>query len=266
MNLKERLRRWLPARVRPRRIVGGPLRGKFLVTSWRDYPTGIWGRAEPGLIDWFARMAKPGETWLDVGANYGYTSLALSQHVGRSGRVFAFEPLLSTAGHLASTREANRLSQLTVVPLAIGDDRVITAMNVPTWKGMAQPVADAPRDRWCEPILCIALDSLWTHLCGADDTISGIKIDVEGMERKALAGMMGILRKHKPKLVIEIHRSRGVDLPVLEPILREAGYDPAGAPVEAVLNLDANYEFNVAKCGVSARAIETPVVQGHGSY
>jgi len=245
MNLKEGLRQLLPARVRPWRIVGGPLRGKLLVTSWRDYPTGIWGHAEPALIDWFARKVKPGETWLDVGANYGYTSLALCHHVGETGRVFAFEPLLSTAGHLVSTRSANRASQLTIVPLALGDTVDITSVNVPTWKGMAQPAAETQPGAWVEPILSIALDSLWTHISGLDETISGIKIDVEGMERQALAGMLDILRKHKPKLVVEIHRSRGVDLPILEPILREAGYDPAGALVGADLRSDGNYEFNV---------------------
>lgn len=245
MNLKDCLRQLLPSRVRPWRIFRGPLRGSYLVTSWRDYPTGILGHAEPGLIGWFAKRVKPGETWLDLGANYGYTSLALCRHVGKSGRVFAFEPLLTTAGHLASTKAANQLSHLTVVPLAIGDAGELTLVHVRTWKGMAQPVAETPRGAWLEPILCVALDKIWDRLCGPDHTISGIKIDVEGMEREVLRGMTGILRKYKPKLVIEIHQSRGVDLPTVDPILREAGYNPDGCLVDPAPDGDRNYEFVV---------------------
>jgi hypothetical protein len=37
---------------------------------------------------------KPG----DIGAHYGYTAIALCKLVGPSRRVFAFEPMLKTAG------------------------------------------------------------------------------------------------------------------------------------------------------------------------
>ena len=243
MSLKENLRRLLPSAVRPRRIVGGPLRGDYLVTSWHDYPAALLGYAESSLMVWFAKTVLPGETWLDLGAHYGYTSLALCRYVGETGRVFAFEPLLNTAGHLASTRQANRLSQLTVVPLALADVEEITSIKAQIWKAMAQPLA-APADHaWVEPIYCVALDKVWNRLCGTDDVISGIKMDVEGMEGKALQGIIGLLRKHKPRLVIEVHKSRGVDLEVLAPVLEKAGYNTAGRRIGSTSSADASYEF-----------------------
>jgi FkbM family methyltransferase len=255
VSLKENFRWLLPSAIRPRRILGGPLRGDFLVTSWHDYPAALLGYAESGLMAWFAETVRPGETWLDLGAHYGYTSLALCRYVGETGRVFAFEPLLKTAGHLSATRQANRLSRLTVVPLALTDVEEITSLKTQIWKAMAQPL-EVPSDHtWVEPIYCVALDWVWSRLCGADDAISGIKIDVEGMEGKALQGMIGLLRKHKPKLVIEVHKSRGVDLDVLAPVLREAGYNTAGHVIGTPGSADASYEFTVDR-GTCASGFE----------
>jgi FkbM family methyltransferase len=38
------------------------------------------------------RLAAPGDTLVDVGANVGYMSLAMIARLARRGRVFAFEP------------------------------------------------------------------------------------------------------------------------------------------------------------------------------
>src|SRR6266705_5856989 len=99
-TLKEQLRRFMPSTVRAHRILGGRLRGYRIVTSWHDYPAAILGRTERALLGWFERNVAAGETWLDVGAHYGYTAIALSRLVGTQGRVFAFEPMAATAGHL----------------------------------------------------------------------------------------------------------------------------------------------------------------------
>ena len=79
--LKSLIRRGLPTGLRPHRILSGSLRGVRMVTSWHDYPAGITGRTERPLLEWFDENAKPGETWLDVGAHYGYTAIAF-----RTGR------------------------------------------------------------------------------------------------------------------------------------------------------------------------------------
>src|SRR5437016_5508671 len=92
-KLKERIRRMLPSTVRPHSILAGPLRGAKLYTSWYDYPGAILGTTELPLLEWFARNVQPGETWIDVGAHYGYTAIALCRLVGAPGRVVAFEPV-----------------------------------------------------------------------------------------------------------------------------------------------------------------------------
>ena len=178
---KERLRRLLPRAIRPRRILAGPLRGYIIVTSWHDYPAAILGRTERALLEWLARNVAAGQTWLDAGAHYGYTAIALSRLVGRMGRVFAFEPVLSTAGHLARTRALNRLDQLTVLPFGLGEPDGFELRSLSLVRGMADSTLEAPDDE-PDTLLIARLDSIWANISDGESRIDGIKIDVQGME------------------------------------------------------------------------------------
>src|SRR5437762_14208121 len=111
MAMKSTLRKLAPRSIRPLRILRGPLRGRIIVTSFHDYPGAIFGRTERPLLQWLRDNVRSGETWLDVGAHYGYTAIAMAELVGRTGRVYAFEPSVPTAGHLTKTRELNHLEQ-----------------------------------------------------------------------------------------------------------------------------------------------------------
>ena len=70
------------------------------MTSWHDYSAGLTGRTERGVLDWSGQYVRPGETWLDVGAHYGYAAFALARLVGPSGRVSTVEPVAATAGYM----------------------------------------------------------------------------------------------------------------------------------------------------------------------
>ena len=228
-RLKARIRRLLPKRVWPHRILSGPLRGFRIVTSWHDYPAAILGRTERALLDWFEHNVSAGETWLDVGAHYGYTAIALSRLVGPAGRVFAFEPMAATAGHLARTRTLNRLSQLLVVPCGLGAPESLSLKQLPVVRGML----DGTGSEDCtasESFFVARLDWLWDRISGVRRRIDGLKIDVQGMETDALRGMVGLLREFTPKLVIEVHPA--VDRRELLELLGSVGYAQGGVPVE----------------------------------
>lgn len=216
---KEFIRRLLPRRVRPYQILAGPLKGLILVTSAHDYPAAIFGRTEAPLIYWLERNVKPGEVWLDVGAHYGYTALALDRFVGVNGSVYAFEPVLQTATYMLQTKERNHLDRLTVIPVALTDDAVLTPLNAAVVRGMADHGRSTLHN---ETIYGVALDTLAPLLWAADTHVDGVKIDVQGMEIRAVRGMQRILEKHKPKLVIELHA--GVSRMELTDLLQGIGY------------------------------------------
>ena len=229
-SLKRFARRFMSGRVKPHRIVSGPLRGALIVTSWYDYPASITGRTERDLLDWFAHHVKPGETWLDVGAHYGYTAISLSRLVGPAGRVFAFEPVVSTAGCIAQTRSLNGLSQATVVPCGLGVPQDIAYVKLPLERGMADQTLSSDVGRWWESIQIARLDWLWPLLNGGIEAIHGVKVDVQGMEIDVLRGMEGVLRRHHPKLVIEFHA--GVDRSEVLDVLSRVGYQFPAHPLE----------------------------------
>jgi FkbM family methyltransferase len=226
------LRRFLPRQIGPQHIWNGPLKGYTIVTSWHDYPAAILGQTERPLLDWFANNVRSGETWLDIGAHYGYTAIALSRLVGSNGRAFAFEPMLSTVGYLTQTRQLNNLPQLTIVPFGLSSSPNIEIVTLPVTRGMIDSTISL-KNTWKEAILVAGLDGLWPQICNGVDEIHGIKIDVQGMEIEVLRGMMVLLSQFKPKLVVEFHT--GVDRTCLLDLIDQAGYPRRGTPIEPVV-------------------------------
>jgi FkbM family methyltransferase len=248
--IKEWIRMVLPRTQRLHRILGGPLRGLPLCTSWHDYPGALLGTTERPLLEWFARNVRAGQTWLDVGAHYGYTALALARLVGPSGRVFAFEPVPSSAACIERTREANGVRQLRVVVMGLSDSPSLQRLVLPLTRGMADSTlltANYGSDE--ETILHTALDALWIHnLHNGRSGVDGIKIDVQGMELAALHGMRGLLSQQRPVVVVELHS--GVDRNAVLLLLQECGYavppetlDGSEPPAAGGLRDDTSYVF-----------------------
>ena len=236
-KLKEALRCVLPATIKDHRILGGPLRGNRIVTSWHDYPTAIMGRTELPLIRWFKENVNPNDTWLDIGAHYGYTAIALSRLVGSRGRVFAFEPMLSTAGYLSQTRLHNHLKQLNVIPLALGNTQMLEIHELLAVRGMVDSTLETiegtgKHSGWSEKILITRLDWLWPKICGQQSQINGVKIDVQGMEIETLRGMLNVLKSCRPELVLEVHQ--GVDRNELLDLIEISGYSLNATPIQSI--------------------------------
>ena len=229
-RMKQMLRPLLPRAIRPRRIVSGPLRGVWLVTSWHDYPAGLTGRTERPLLDWFATNVQPGETWLDVGAHYGYTAFALARLVGSAGRVFAFEPVVHTAGCLDHARTLNHFEQVTVLPFGLGAAETLQTHHLPLARGMADSTLSPHSERWFATVPIARFDWLWPRVNDSDGVIHGVKIDVQGMELEALEGMRDTLLRWRPRVVAELHA--GVNRERVLELLGSLGYTGNAVPVE----------------------------------
>lgn len=186
------------------------------------------------------RTYTPGDTWLDVGAHYGYTAIALGRLVGPTGRVVAFEPMVSTAGCVAETRRLNDLPQVIVVPMALGDPESVGTRRLPTIRGMVDSTLEVGHGKaqrgasaggaWDESFLVARLDWLWPRICGSVEKIDGIKIDVQGMELDVLRGMTETLHVQRPRIVVEFHI--GVDRAAVLSLLEAVGYSPQATAIE----------------------------------
>ena len=244
MNAKSIVRELLPRQHVAHRVMSGPLRGMRIVTSWHDYPAAILGYTERKLTDWLLSNARPGETWLDVGANCGYTSMAMSRAVGPEGRVFAFEPVLATAACLERTARANHLDQLVALPFALSEAPRPVVSRFATERGMID--SQLPTDGRLEmtAIIAVGLDAIWDSIADGNPAIHGIKIDVQGMELDALRGMRRLLSRHRPKIVLEIHRDVPRDQVLA--LLEDCGYLLDMEPIDDTLGAFADPRSNAS--------------------
>jgi FkbM family methyltransferase len=228
-RLKEGLRSLFPRSPVRHRILGGPLRGSIIVTSWHDYPAAILGRTERSLLEWFAKNVGKGETWLDIGAHYGYTAIALCKLVGATGHVYAFEPMLNTAACVSRARYLNNLPQMTVIPIALGNSADLGTEMLLTVRGMVDSTLQ-DTEGLKESFLVSRLNWLWPRISEPDSRIDGIKIDVQGMEIDVLQGMADLVKRYRPKLLIELHA--GVSRSQFLDVIASLGYMTRGLPLE----------------------------------
>ncbi|MFC1498906.1 FkbM family methyltransferase [Verrucomicrobiota bacterium] len=172
-------------------------------------------------------LLKPGDVFLDVGANIGFYSLIASLCTGPEGSVYSFEPDKDIFRKLCGHIELNSSNNVRAYNIALAD-----------YDG--------------EGFLCEKLEenSGWTHLvdCAGDDSrkvsavkldtflrdnpvdkITLIKIDVEGYELEVLKGAQDILEKYMPEIIIELN-SNALRRNKTEPIevikcLKSYGYE-----------------------------------------
>lgn len=151
---------------------------------------------------------KPGGVVIDVGAHSGYFTICLSDAVGATGKVYAFEasPVIYT--ELRETMDENGLNNVIAINKAISDETgQIDFFLAPNWKSEVSSMRFGDGEKIT--IDAVTLDATIPE----GEAISFVKIDVEGAEMRVLRGMDSIIRRDHPVLVIEI----------TEPWLRELG-------------------------------------------
>ena len=106
----------------PTGVVEGELGGFRLTLDFSDSIQrqiyfGLYDQPETALL---GRLLRPGDVFLDVGANVGYYSLIASQNVGLKGQVHAFEPIAKNVRTLTRTIAENGISNIFVNQVAVG--------------------------------------------------------------------------------------------------------------------------------------------------
>ena len=81
------------------------------------------GRYEPQQSALLQRLLRPGMSFVDVGANWGYFTLLAAHLVGKSGRIISLEPDPRIFRLLQSNLVRNGLSYITALQLAAMDKK-----------------------------------------------------------------------------------------------------------------------------------------------
>lgn len=166
-----------------------------------------FGRWEPNLSRWIERSLKPGDTFVDVGANIGYFTLLASRCVGESGRVVAIEPAPEHLRALESNLRLNSVGNVRIVEAAVSDRRsTATLFSGPEChSGLSTIIADEASRQGLEAECEVPTVTLSDTL-DPDELESAriVKIDVEGSEWPVVNGMDRLLSSGRRDLEVMV--------------------------------------------------------------
>lgn len=171
-----------------------------------------------------ALLVDKGSCVYDVGANIGILTLFAAQLTGEAGRVYAFEPEDVNLACLRRTRERNCLANVEVLETCVTSlsNLVIFDRRGGAFSGRAVYEGIPPVSRnLCQKRSVSLDDFVFLH---GNRPPNVVKIDVEGNEAAVLKGMTGILEKHRPSLICELHSHLGDDLTPVYSLLTQSGY------------------------------------------
>ena len=147
------------------------------------------------------QLLRPGDIFIDGGANIGLFSLIGAMAVGDTGRVLACEPAPETMALLKANADENRLAALELHELALSDRAGRAAFTVfDAGSGLASFAPEHSAGTQVD-IRVTTLDALTMALHAR---VSLVKLDIEGAEVKALRGAGTLIARDEPIFLIEI--------------------------------------------------------------
>ncbi len=146
------------------------------------------------------KWVSDGDWVLDIGANIGHYTARLSELVGHSGRVIAFEPVPATFELLAANMARFPLNNVTLLNLAASDSTGIVGISIPKFDSGLENfyMAHLTDDSAGLQVMTAAIDAI-----KIPGTIKLAKIDAEGHEVSVLSGMRNLLERDHPVLIVE---------------------------------------------------------------
>src|SRR5262249_8855196 len=157
---------------------------------------------------------RPGMSAVDVGANFGFYTMAMARAVGQNGRVWAFEPTPETADYLQATLEENDAGQVTLGRFAISDREGTLQFRIGRQPELNAVVRSGELGDGIVSVPAQTLDRLAAQYGWAD--VAFVKLDVEGHERQAVDGGATFLRTASPLVMFEVKGKDKAELSVLE--------------------------------------------------
>ncbi len=158
---------------------------------------------EEAELNFISKQLIKGDTFVDIGANFGLYSLVASRIVGATGTIISFEPFQENLTKLKTNIALNNYNNITVVQKAIVDKNAQLQLRYhPKEANLGMVSAYLEDFAITQNVPAIALDSYFEE--NKIKQVDFIKMDIEGGEFLALKGMQKLLQKFKPTLLVEI--------------------------------------------------------------
>lgn len=178
------------------------------------------GQYEPQETCLVQALLRPGDTFLDVGSHWGYFTFLAAETVTRSGRVVAIEADPRIHRTLMANLALNRLPHVTALHIAAGAEEGEVKLEgydeaQDNW-GISRVRGSAQASSQAIAVKARPMDAVLDELGVA--RVQLVKMDIEGAEVFALAGMRRGLQAHRyERILLELH----------PPQLQEHGHAPA---------------------------------------
>jgi FkbM family methyltransferase len=201
---------------------------------------------EPDTIEWI-RTFEPGEILIDIGANVGmYTIWAAKT---RGVRVFAFEPESQNYALLYKNIVLNGLSeQVIAYCAALSDESRFSLLHLSSFQiggschSFGEKVdfkLEQRESKTSQGCISATLDELVAN--GVVPVPHHIKIDVDGLEHKVLAGCRGILAdKRLRSVLVEINTNLQVHRQIIDD-MAQLGFSYSAAQVAQALRVEGAF-------------------------
>ena len=156
------------------------------------------GNYEAEVSSYLEKILKPGDTFVDIGANNGYYSILAANIVGSNGKIVSIEPNPNAFQRLLRNIKINNITNIISLNIALSDHdgRATLFLNRGSEDGLASLVKSEQNQALCEVEL-----RRFDHLF-AEEEISIVKMDVEGAEIDIIKGMQNYLKNHMGMRII----------------------------------------------------------------
>ena len=164
---------------------------------------------------------RPGDAFVDLGANVGHHTWRMAEAVGASGHGFAVEPVPGFADRVEELLQSKSIEWVEVLRTAAsdfeGESEFFVQPDHIGWSSMFETHRHPADDPETTKRITVPVGRL-DALVGAagDRRIRVIKVDIENAEFAALRGAEDLLRRDRPVVVFE-NNPRGA--------ARHAGYE-----------------------------------------
>ena len=228
---------WRNARSRTCRLRWSRCRVRLDLRDYHQRAAYFLGRLMDVPVQLFIREAlRPGDLFVDVGANIGVLTLLGASAVGSTGRVVAIEPNPDVCRRLSDHVDSNRLRQVHTVAAAISEQPGEMTLSIPPTgnTGAATlgtlPARHGGRVHASYRVPVRTGDEVLSEAAQRTSAPMLIKVDVEGHEPSVLGGLDATIRTRRPAIILELNHEMlagaGSSPATVIAFLRDRGYAP----------------------------------------
>lgn len=158
------------------------------VTDYDGRMLFLFGSANPNITNACRALLRPGDCFLDVGANCGGVGFLCHDVVGPTGEIHLFEPQPELCDRMQRSLRENGLSNIHVHEIGLLDrDEQLSLARTPSHSGMASFVRNVPGN---DAIIVPVRDaSEYVPNIVGQRTV-GAKLDIEGAEHLVLPALL----------------------------------------------------------------------------